>query len=70
MVKYLVSFLLVAFSVSAFAQSAPVLKGNGQINGIVLDTDTKSPIEYATVILYSKGAKNAIGGATANEKGL
>ena len=70
MVKYLVSFLLVAFSVSAFAQSAPVLKGNGQINGIVLDTDTKSPIEYATVILYSKGAKNAIGGATANEKGI
>jgi len=70
MVKYLVSFLLVAFSVSAFAQSAPVLKGNGQINGIVLDADTKLPIEYATVILYTKGAKNAIGGATANEKGL
>ncbi len=70
MVKYLASFILVFLGVNVFAQTTPTLKGNGQINGIVLDTGTKLPIEYATVILYSKGAKNPMGGATANEKGL
>ena len=70
MVKYLAILFLLFFSVSIYAQSTPVLKGNGQIVGIVLGNDTQSPIEYATVILYRNGTKNAIGGATANDKGI
>jgi outer membrane receptor protein involved in Fe transport len=70
MFKYLATLLLIALSVDLFAQATPVLKGNGQITGLVLDADTKLPIEYATLILYRKGIKNAMGGATANDKGI
>ncbi len=70
MLKYFSFFLFLLLSAGLFAQGTSALKGNGQITGIVLDADSKLPIEYATVILYSKGAKNAVGGATANEKGI
>jgi outer membrane receptor protein involved in Fe transport len=69
MVKYLASFILVIFSIGLYGQNLVQLKGNGQIEGVVLESDTKLPIEYATIILYNKGSNNAIGGTTANEKG-
>ncbi len=68
--KYLGAFLFLILSLGLFAQGKPSLKGSGQIVGTVLDADTKQPIEYATIILFNKGTKNAISGATANEKGI
>ena len=70
MVKYFVTCLFLISSVGVYAQSVITKKGNGQIEGIVIDNDSKLPIEYATVILYSMTNKNPIGGATANEKGI
>jgi outer membrane receptor protein involved in Fe transport len=69
MSKYIATFVFVISSVILFGQTNSTKKGNGQIEGIVVDADAKLPIEYATIILYVKGTKNAIGGTTANDKG-
>ena len=69
MSKYIATFVFVISSVILFGQTNSTIKGNGQIEGIVVDADAKLPIEYATIILYVKGTKNAIGGTTANDKG-
>ena len=44
-------------------------KGNAKISGIVLDADTKQPIEFATVALISVATGKPIDGTMADEKG-
>ena len=63
-----IAFLL-CIHIGLFAQKAELPKGNGQIEGIVIDSETQLPIEYATIIVYPNGGSKAITGATTNTKG-
>ena len=69
MSKYLATLVLFISSFNVNSQTNSTIKGNGQIEGMVVDVDSKFPIEYATIILYKKGTPNAIGGTTVNDKG-
>jgi len=62
--KYLQIIILCFFSIVAFAQQ------NIKISGKIIDSQTKSPIEYA--IIYIKNTQNprAVFGGTTNEKGF
>jgi outer membrane receptor protein involved in Fe transport len=70
MTKYIAAFVLLVLSKGLNGQQIATLKGNGQLEGIVVESESKAPIEYATIILYNSGSKNAIGGTTANDKGV
>ncbi|HEY4650593.1 MAG TPA: outer membrane beta-barrel family protein [Pontibacter sp.] len=55
-------------------QTAPIPgttapKGNAKISGTVLDADTKSPVEFATVALLSVSTGKPIDGTMADDKG-
>ncbi len=43
---------------------------NGKINGKIIDAETKVPMEYANVAIYSKKDSKLITGGIANEAGL
>lgn len=63
-----IAFLL-CIHIGLFAQKSELPKGNGQIEGLVLDSETQLPIEYATIIVYQNGSSKAVTGATTNAKG-
>jgi ferric enterobactin receptor len=63
-----IAFLL-CIHIGLFAQKNELPKGNGQIEGLVLDSATQLPIEYATIIVYQNGSAKAVTGATTNTKG-
>ncbi|WP_234733842.1 TonB-dependent receptor domain-containing protein [Tellurirhabdus bombi] len=44
-------------------------RGNGKITGILMDSTTKKPVEYATVALINTATNKPIDGTTADEKG-
>ena len=69
MIKFIATSIVLIFSIGAIAQDATQAKGNAQMEGVIVESESKLPIEYATIILYNKERKNAIGGTTANEKG-
>lgn len=69
MFKYIYTFILLNICIIVQAQKVGVVSGNGQIYGIVLDTETQMPIEYATIIIYKNGATKAINGTTTNKQG-
>ncbi|NDK56601.1 outer membrane beta-barrel family protein [Pontibacter fetidus] len=55
-------------------QAAPIPgttapKGNAKISGVVLDADTKAPVEFATVALVNAATGKPIDGTMADEKG-
>ncbi|MDX5438348.1 MAG: carboxypeptidase-like regulatory domain-containing protein, partial [Pontibacter sp.] len=52
-------------------QQAPMAtpKGNAKISGVVLDADTKQPIEFATVALINLSTGKPIDGTMADDKG-
>ena len=69
MFKYIYTFILLNICIIVQAQKVGVVSGNGQIYGIVLDTETQMPIEYATIIIYKNVATKAINGTTTNKQG-
>jgi outer membrane receptor protein involved in Fe transport len=64
-------FLLVIFFSSeyTFSQTAQV-SGKGKITGVVVDSLTLKPIEFATVGLVDATNGNTVNGAMADEKGM
>ncbi|MVM33705.1 TonB-dependent receptor [Spirosoma sp. HMF4905] len=44
-------------------------KGNGKIAGILMDSTTSKPVEYATIALINVQTKKPIDGTTADDKG-
>ncbi|PRY09698.1 outer membrane receptor protein involved in Fe transport [Pontibacter ummariensis] len=44
-------------------------KGNARVSGVVVDADTKQPIEFATIALINPGTGKPIDGTMADEKG-
>lgn len=61
--------LLLGIQFALKAQKAIVKLGNGQIIGTVIDADTKSPLEYTTLILYKKGSAKVINATTTDNQG-
>ncbi|NEM99280.1 TonB-dependent receptor domain-containing protein [Pontibacter burrus] len=54
---------------SAGVPSATVAKGNARISGVVVDSETKNPVEYATVALINVATGKPIDGTMADDKG-
>lgn len=50
-------------------QPAPTPKGNGKISGLLLDSASSKPVEYATVALINQKTGKPIDGTTADDKG-
>ncbi|MEI6189786.1 MAG: outer membrane beta-barrel protein [Chitinophagia bacterium] len=69
MLKYFITITLLNLCILLHAQKSEIVVGNGQILGKVVDAETQSPIEYATIIIYKKGTTIAINGATTNAQG-
>ncbi|MEJ8803307.1 TonB-dependent receptor domain-containing protein [Pontibacter sp. H249] len=54
---------------TAAMPGATAPKGNAKISGVILDADTKQPIEFATVALISVATGKPIDGTMADDKG-
>ena len=64
--RFTTFFTLVIFLISSIAALA---QQSGQIKGIVLDTDTKAPLDYATITIYAITDSSLVGGGVSDEKG-
>ena len=69
MKKILSLVVLFSIGIAAWAQSADDPKGNGKIQGTVMDTDTNQPVEFANVALLDPATEKPIDGAVADDKG-
>ena len=69
MKKILSLVVLFSIGVAAWAQSADDHKGNGKIQGTVMDTETNLPVEFANVALLDPTTEKPIDGAVADDKG-
>ena len=63
MKKILSLVVLLSIGVAAWAQSAEDNKGNGKIQGTVMDTETNQPVEFANVALLDPATEKPIDGA-------
>jgi ferric enterobactin receptor len=64
----LTCYLLFLFLLS-FAQSPDPEPASTTLTGIILDSNSRQPIEYATVSLFKEGNTKAINGALSNSQG-
>lgn len=64
MKKYFTTIFCLLFVAMAFGQ-----KGIGKISGIVLDSETKKPVEYATISLYIQEGDKLVSGTITDGKG-
>jgi outer membrane receptor protein involved in Fe transport len=53
----------------AAIQGTTAPKGNAKISGVVLDADSKNPVEFATIALINASTGKPIDGTMADEKG-
>lgn len=51
------------------SESEPLPRGNGKITGVLMDSTTGKPVEYATVALLSAETNKPLDGATSDDKG-
>ncbi|HZL10095.1 MAG TPA: outer membrane beta-barrel family protein [Prolixibacteraceae bacterium] len=73
----IVLFLFIATAGTVFSQVTPgkpageinTVAKNGKIKGKIIDAETKTPMEYANVSIYSKKDSKLISGSIANESG-
>lgn len=49
--------------------NAPAPQGNNKISGVVMDSVSKQPVEFATVALYLRNGETPVDGTTTDEKG-
>ncbi|HWZ22718.1 MAG TPA: TonB-dependent receptor, partial [Cytophagaceae bacterium] len=64
---FLFFLILLSFSYSAFAQDSD--NGRGKISGIVIDSSSIAPVEYATVSLIDITSGKTVNGAICDEEG-
>src|SRR5688500_15858636 len=72
MKRVLLLLTLISFIGTASAQGVggpPVTTVTGRISGTILDSLTKSPIDYATIALGRAGTTRSTNGALTDEKG-
>jgi outer membrane receptor for ferrienterochelin and colicin len=67
---YFLTFLyFCALTALAQGPQPPANTGDGSISGVVLDSTTNKPVEYATVALMSGNSDKPVNGAVCDEKG-
>ncbi|MBC8006130.1 MAG: carboxypeptidase regulatory-like domain-containing protein, partial [Verrucomicrobia bacterium] len=74
----ILSLLILLAVTTAFSQVPPGVRPggmgnmpkNGVIKGKIIDGDSKSPMEYANVAIYSKRDSNLVSGGIANAEGI
>lgn len=64
----LCSFIVLLLPLKIFAQEASS-SGSGRITGILTDSLTAEPLEFATIALLEAESKQAVGGTVTDEKG-
>src|SRR5437879_3994919 len=65
-------FLLIAFCLVSFyslSQNQEAPKGIGRLTGIVIDSLSKAPVEFANVVILDPATGKPIDGAVCDEKG-
>jgi outer membrane receptor protein involved in Fe transport len=67
--KKLIVLSLLAASFNLVAQPNETPKGNGKITGILRDSTTSQPVEFANVALVNPATKKPVNGAVADDKG-
>lgn len=67
MKKVLLTVLCGLLAASAFAQSS---KGTGKISGVVIDSISKQPIDFATIALMRIADAKSINGGLSDDKGV
>jgi outer membrane receptor protein involved in Fe transport len=66
--RFLISIACIFLSCALYSQSEEK-KGNGRISGRIVDSLTKSPLEYATISLLRQEDGKVADGASTDEKG-
>ncbi len=61
--------ILIALSILMLVESKAQIPGGNTITGIVIDSTSRAPMEYATVTLFVKGDKKPLTGTTTNNTG-
>ena len=69
MMKWFFVGLLTVLILNADAQDAAKPEKGPKITGKVMDSISKSSIEYATITLYAEGIKKPVNGTTSNNQG-
>ncbi|HLL93684.1 MAG TPA: TonB-dependent receptor, partial [Spirosoma sp.] len=54
---------------TGIAESDPLPRGNGKIAGVLMDSTTGKPVEFATIALLNAETNKPIDGATSDDKG-
>lgn len=67
--KASVLFILLTFSSPVHGQQKPIAPDSGTITGSVFDQETKEPIEFANVILFTKRDSTEVTGAVTDKAG-
>lgn len=65
----LLAFMLLALPDAVRAQIIPETNGNGTITGIIVDSTSGKPVEFASIALVDVSTKKTIDGTIADEKG-
>ncbi len=61
-------FAILLVSLNGFAMNTPEVS-DGKISGVVIDSGSGNPVEYATVALIKKGSDQPVNGAVCDDKG-
>ncbi len=67
--KAYILFVLLAFTFPVYGQPNQTATGEGTITGSVLDRDTKEPVQFANVILFTKDDSTQVTGAVTDAAG-
>ena len=70
--------LILSTSGAVFSQVPPAMANasmanlvkSGKIKGKIIDAETKTPMEYANIAIYSKQDARLVSGGIANESGV
>lgn len=68
--KYYALFMALLFTKTFYAQPNTNTTKTIQVTGVVLDSDTGQPLEYATLVLQSVKNPSVVTGGITNEKGV
>lgn len=63
------AFLLLAFSILWFGIAKAQQSSNNELRGVIIDSLSKTPLEYATVTLFTKGNKKPLTGTITEKNG-
>jgi len=66
---YKVLLLIISIFIYSFSNAQADKGASGQVIGKVIDSSTKSPIEYATITVFRQGEAKAVNGIISDAKG-